>query len=287
MRRKVFFTFRRILYTMFATIKTVSEPENFWGKIKYNLLPPPIQSEVVHVDGGSDFLKLTVPIVRGKIYWNHVQSVAGAAAQNLLTTRDVAVREQPQLRTFQSDKLQQLVTINSFFKLLSLLPAGMLEKECAVIDFPGTLARNLRLLPRRCRTVRIITANPEKYRALAEESLTQYGCALQINEDITAAFSAPVVLIPHRAQIPTAFSSTSVVFAAFRENLYTSRLITAEGISLPEKYLSLMPKGIPPLQFAGALYELSGVSALADGVCPAFRLQNQILSYQEVISVLD
>ena len=282
-----FFTFCRIYFTMFATIKTVSEPENFWKKVKYNLMPPPIQSEVVHVDGGSDFLKLTVPIVRGKIYWNHVQSVAGAAAGNLLMTKDITIHEQAQLRAFRSDKLSELVTINSFFKLLSLLPGGILEKECAVIDYPGTLAKNLRLLPRRCRTVRIITANAVKYKALSEESLAQYGCALQIGNDITKAFDATVILMPHRAQIPTAFSAQSLVFAAFRENLYTARLITPEGISLPEKYLSLMPGGISPLQFAGALYELSGVSALKDSVCPAFRLQNQILSYKDVISMLD
>ena len=278
---------RSYTFSMFATIHTISQPENFWGKIKYNLLPPPVKAEKVEVAGSSGFLKLTVPIVRGKIYWNNVRSVAGNALQNTLLPAHVPLKEQVNLRRFRSDRFESILCINSFLKLLSLLPQKQLLKECAVIDFAGAFPSALVALPRYCRTLKVITANPERYEPLAHYCMEEYGTALYLSESIAKAFASPIVLFPKRAAIPTAFSRTSLVFAASAENLYTARLLVPEGTNLPQKYLSLMPPGIAPQAFAAALYEVSGLSELSRSVSPAFRQNNLILSYQDVISMLD
>ena len=278
---------RRISSTMFATITTIQEPENFWGKLKYNLLPPPVKAEKVEVEGCSGFLKLTVPIVRGKIHWEPVRRAAGDALNRLVTPPAFELHEKATLEHFKSDRFQRQLCINSFLKLLSLLPQRKLLQECAVIDMPALFPASLRALPCYCRTIRIITANEHKYTPFVRRCLEEYGTIVCLSEHISKAFDAPVVLHPLPAAIPTAFSRGSLVFASTAKNLYTSRLLTPEGANIPAKYLSLVPKGIAPLPFAAALYEVSGLSELSDCVSPAFRMQNSILSYSDVISMLD
>lgn len=272
---------------MFATINTISEPENFWGKIKYNLLPPPVKAEKVEIEGSSGFLKLTVPIVRGKIYWNNVRQVAGDALSNVLAPGNFYLHEQADLRRFESERFMQQLCMNSFFKLLTLLPQRQLLQECALIDFSASLAGSLEALPRYCRTIKIVTANENKYAPFVRYCMEEYGAAVYLTGQIGRAFDSPVVLYPKRAAVPTAFSRNSLVFAAFCDNLYTSHLLTPEGATVPARYLKLMPKGINPLQFAAALYEVSGLQELAGSVCPAFRENNRILSYKDTLQLLD
>ena len=272
---------------MFATLNTVAEPQNFWKKLKYNLLPPPVTAEHVPTAEGSGFIKLTVPIVRGKIYWNNVRSALGDTAASLITPVGFHTHTPLNLQTFHSERFEAKLCLNSFFKLLSLLPKKELLKECAVIDISGTLAGELKPLPRFCRTIKIITAGESKYNPFSQFCLEEYGSAVYISDNISRAFDAPLVLFPKRAEIPTAFSRTSVVFAGARENIYTTHLITPEGVTLPEMYARLMPPGINPTAFAAALYEKSGVTSLARTVCPAFRENNRILSYKDTLQLVD
>ena len=272
---------------MFATLNTVSEPQNFWKKLKYNLLPPPVTAEHVPTAEGSGFIKLTVPIVRGKIYWNNVRAALGDTAANLVTPVGFHTHTPVNLQTFRSERFDAKLCLNSFLKLLSFLPKKMLMQECAVIDIAGTLAGEIEALPRFCRTLKIITANEKKYAHFLSFCLEEYGSAVYVSDNISRAFDAPVVLFPKRAEIPTAFSRTSVVFAGARENIYTTHLITPEGVTLPDTYARLMPPGINPTAFAAALYEKSGVTSLARCVCPVFRENNRILGYKDALRLVD
>ena len=273
-------------FNMFATVNTVCEPDNFWGKLKYNLLPPPVKAEKVDTEEGSGFMKLTVPIIRGKIHWSNVRTAAGDAAAKMLLPGNIHVHNEVNLNTFESERFLSLVCINSFLKLLSLMPRKELLEECAVIDFSASFHEKIKNLPRFARTIKIITACPEKYQGFTRFCMEEYGTAVRISAHISGAFDTPVILHPKRAVIPTAFSRTGIVFAGYAQNLYTSNLILPEGVGLPERYLKLLPPGIAPPAFAAALYELSGVASLAGSVSPAFRNGNHILSYKDVLKLV-
>ena len=272
---------------MFATINTVSSPENFWGKIKYNLLPPPVKTEVIRVEDGSDFLHITVPVIRGKIYWNNVTAATGDAVKNLVVPKDLSDFERVKLKVFKPERFLSLVTINSFLKVLELLPRKRLISECAVIDFSASFTSVLSVLPKYCRTIRIITANEEKYELFAGASLCEFGCAVNISKDISKAFDSATVLIPSVPKQPLAFSRLSAVFSPSAENIYAGTVLTPEGINLPSDYLKLMPGGIDPISFGAALYELSSVSSLSKCVCQSFKNRNSLLSYKDAINLLD
>ena len=272
---------------MFATINTINAPENFWGKLKYNLLPPPVKTEVVRVEGGSDFLHITVPVIRGKIYWNNVSAATGEAVKNLVVPNEFSDLDRVKPIIFRPEKFLSLLTINSFLKVLELMPRRKLLRECAVIDFSASFTSLLSVLPKYCRTLRIITANEEKYELFARAGLLDFGCAVNISRDVSKAFDSSTVLIPASSRHPVAFSRMSTVFSPKSENIFTGKLFTPEGINLSSDYLKLMPKGVDPITFGAALYELSGVSALSKCACQSFKSNNSLFSYKDVISMLD
>ena len=268
-------------------MNVITEPESFFGKIKYNLLPPAVKTEVVSLSEGDDFLRLTVPIVRGKIYWNNVRAAAGESCRVVLAQKGVPVAESVHFKTFESERFLSLLALNSFLKLLRMFPRHHYLQECCVVDLSAAFAERLQDLPRYCRTIKVITATPERYEAFRLHCLREYGCAVCISDNLSKAFSSPVVLLSKTPTHASAFSNTSLVFAGSAKNVYTSRLLTPEGVSLPAKYLSMLPAGINPTAFAAALYELSGVSSLSKCVCPSFRQNNLIYSYKEVVEMLD
>jgi hypothetical protein len=272
---------------MFTTIKTISPPENFFGKIKYRLLPPAIKSEIIDVPDGSGYLSLTVPLIKGEIVWNSVRSAAGKNAENLVLPKWINPPQSNTIKPFKSIDFPRRVMMNSALRVLSLRPRSHIISEIAVIDIMGGCAELIGRLPDYCGCLKIITSKPQRYENFRMEAMEKYGVAAVITEDISKAFYSPLVLIPSPIWKPVAFSRMSNVISVSSDNIYSSRVFVPDGIALEEKYSSLLPYGVSPLYFACALYEISGVSGLKDSCCTAFRQNNTILSYREVISMLD
>ena len=272
---------------MFATVNFIYPPEKFFPKIKYNLLPPPIAIERVKVPEGSDFLRVNVPIIRGKVYWSNVNTNLGKTANNLLAPKHIQVKEIGEIKRFKSERFYRILCINSALKVLSLLPKMHLPHEVCVIDYSGGSASLLESLPKYCRAVKIVTSREEKYASLKQSAMEEYGCAIMCTDDISRAFSSPVIIMPDGSEKAVAFSRKSFIFSPFSDNIYSSNVFTMNSVNLAEKYLDLLPAGIEVSEFAAALYEQSDVSALGHSICSSFKCNNKLLSYKDIISILD
>lgn len=272
---------------MFATINFIYPPENLFSKIKYNLLPPPINTERINVPEGSDFLKVFVPVIRGKVYWSNVNSVLGKTANNLLMPKSTKVKEIGEIRRFKSERFYRIFCVNSTLKLLSLLPKMHLPHEVSVIDYSAVCAPLLGSLPKYCRSVKIITYREEKYSLFKQRAMEEYGCAIITTDDLSRAFDSPVIIMPDGSRKAVAFSRESYIFSPFSDNIYSSNVFTMNGVSLDRKYLDLLPSGIEVSEFAAALYEQSDVSSLGHSVCSSFKRNNELLSYKDIINILD
>ena len=271
---------------MFATVNFIYPPNDFFGKIKYNLLPPPIKVQRISVPEGSDFLRADVPVIRGKIYWSNVYSNIGKAGQNLLLSKNTHFEEFGELRRFKSERFYRQLCINSSIKLLSLLPKMHLPYEVSVIDFPAVCVPLLESLPGLCRSVKIITYREEKYAPLKQKAMEEYGCAIITTPDISRAFTSPVIIMPDGSDKAVAFSRGSYIFSPFSDNIYSSNVFTMNGVSLAQKYLDLLPAGIETSEFAAALYEQSEVQALKSSICSSFKQGNIIRSYKDIAKAL-
>lgn len=272
---------------MFTTINTISPPENFFGKIKYALLPPAIKAEVVEVPEGTGYLSLKVPLIKGKIVWNSVRTVVGANASNMVLPKWMQPPESNTLRIFKSIDFPRRVAMNSALRILQLRPRNRIISEIAVIDIMGGCSEFVERLPDYCSCLKIITSAPEKYEDFRISAMENSGVAAIISDDISKAFDTPLILIPSPMWKPVAFSRLSTVISVSSKNIYSSNVIVPEGICLDEKYAQILPTGVNPLYFASALYEISGVASLGKSCSCAFRRNNTVLSYKDVISMLD
>lgn len=272
---------------MFTTINTISPPENFFGKIKYALLPPPIKAEVVKVPDGTGYLSLEVPLIKGKIQWNNVHTVAGNNAENLVLPSWLEPPESNTIKSFKSIDFPRRVAMNSALKMLKMRPRNNLLPEITVIDLMGGCSDFVRELPNYCSCLKIITSNSARYESFRDELMEQSGVAAIISEDISKAFYSPLILIPSPIWKPIAFSRLSVIISVSSKNIYSSNVLVPEGIMLDDKYEELLPHGVNPLYFASALYEISGVNELKNSSCSCFRQNNTLLTYRQVISMLD
>ena len=232
-------------------------------------------------------MQADVPIIKGKIYWSNVNSQLGKTANNLLLPKVVKIKEIGEIKRFESESFYRIFCVNSAIKLLSLLPKMRLPHEVCVIDFHAVCAPLLESLPKYCRSVKIITYREEKYTDLKQSAMEEYGCTIITTPDLSRAFTSPVIIIPEGSEKAVAFSRSSLIFSPFSDNIYSSNVFTMNGVSLDKKYLDLLPTGIEVSEFAAALYEKSDVCSLKNSVCSAFKQGNKILSYKDVISLLD
>ncbi len=270
---------------MFTTITTISEPKNFFGKLKHKLLPPPIKSEIITVPDGCGFLHLEVPLIRGEIQWSNVKTVAGQNAANLVLPKWITPPDGNRIKAFKSIDLPRRITVNSIIKLLSMRKNIM--NEIAVIDYMGGCAGLLEKLPEYSAGILIVTAKPERYESVKRSAMNTYGVTLRITDDISKAFDCPLVMIPSPMWSAVAFSRLSVIIAADSRNIYSSNVYLANGINLEQRYLDLLPEGVSPLYFASALYEISGVKSIKYCFSPVFSKNNHIFTYYDVLKSLD
>ena len=232
-------------------------------------------------------MRVDLPVIRGKIYWSNVNSALGKTANNLLAAKCAQVKEIGEIRRFKSERFHRLLCINSTLKLLSLLPEMRLPGEVCVIDYAGVCAPELQSLPKYCRAVKIVTYREEKYASLKHSAMEEFGCAIICTDDISRAFDSPVIIMPEGSAKAVAFSRRSFIFSPFSDNIYSSNVFTMNSVSLAEKYLHLLPAGIEVSDFAAALYEQSDVSELGHSICSTFKCNNKLLSYKDIISILD
>lgn len=270
---------------MFTTITTKSAPTDFIGKLKYRLLPPAIESRSVHVPGGSDYLSLTVPLIKGRIVWNNVRTVVGGNCRDILLPDSVSAPEESFIKPFKINRFGRLLTVNSTQEIIKR--RGEAVREISVVDFSGSASDYLKELPEYCRTLKIITANREKYTFYKAEMMDTYGAAVLITNDISKAFDSALVIIPSALRRPAAFSRQSKVFCFSPRNIYASCIFVPDGVNLPEKFLRIKPENIDTLEFAAALYEVSGVEELKKSISLGFKKRNSKLDYNEIISMLD
>ena len=92
--------------------------------------------------------------------------------------------------------------------------------------------------------------------------MEDYGAALLIQDTFAGARDSTVVIAPGGLK-ESFFPERKCAVFTNQESSGGYLCITAEGINLPEPYFRLIPDGINPDQFAGALYEASGLRELS------------------------
>lgn len=248
---------------MFAALQLRPQETGFLKKIRGRLRPARTQAIQVAVKGGTPFFCVEAARRHNGIPWDEIAFCAGRCAGRMLLPQGLIPPEGGPVRPFLPSALPPLALFNTACEVLSRRGAPPAEECITLLDPKGLLAHRAgRLLPF-ASLVRIVTENTAAYEQTAQRVMEDYGAALLIQSTLSGARDSTVVIAPG-GLAESFFPERKCAVFTNRETRGRHVCVLASGIDLPEQYGRLLPDGINPDQFAGALYEECGLRALGN-----------------------
>ena len=247
---------------MFAVLQIRPQENGFLQKIKVRMHPTSPQAIQVAVKGGTPFLCVEASRRKGGLPWEEIAFCAGRCAGRMLLPDGVIPPEGGPVKAFLPDALAPLILFNTACDVLARRRRPPGEECITLLDPQGRLARRAGRLLAFASLVRVVTDNTAVYEQTAEQVMEDYGAALLVQDTFAGARDSTVVIAPDGLR-ESFFPKRKCAVFTNRESSGGYLCITAEGIDLPEPYCRLIPDGINPDRFAGALYEASGLRELS------------------------
>lgn len=253
---------REMAAAMFAVLQIRPQENGFLQKIKVRMHPARPQAIQVAVKGGTPFLCVEASRRKGGLPWEEIAFCAGRCAGRMLLPDGVIPPEGGPVKAFLPDALAPLILFNTACDVLARRRRPPGEECITLLDPQGRLARRAGRLLAFASLVRVVTDNTAVYEQTAEQVMEDYGAALLVQDTFAGARDSTVVIAPDGLR-ESFFPKRKCAVFTNRESRGGYLCITAEGIDLPEPYCRLIPDGINPDRFAGALYEASGLRELS------------------------
>ena len=247
---------------MFAVLQIRPQENGFLQKIKERMHPARPQAIQVAVKGGTPFLCVEASRRKGELPWEEIAFCAGRCAGRMLLPDGIIPPDGGSVKAFLPDALAPLILFNTACDVLSRRRQPPGEECITLLDPKGRLARRAGRLLAFASLVRVVTDHAAIYEQTAEQVMEDYGAALLIQATFAGARDSTVVIAPGGLK-ESFFPERKCAVFTNQESSGGYLCITAEGINLPEPYFRLIPDGINPDQFAGALYEASGLRELS------------------------
>lgn len=256
---------------MFAVLQIRPQETGFLKKMRERLHPAQTQAVQVAVKGGTPFFCVETSRRKGEIPWDEVAFCAGRCAGRMLTPAGVTPPDGCAVKPFHPRALTPLAVFNTACAVLArrnIRPSG----ECiTLIDPKGLLAHRAgRLIPFAA-LVRVITDNTDAYEQAAERIMEDSGAALLIQDTLCGAQGSTIVIAPDGLTESFFPPNPCAVFTS-RETSGGYVCVQVGRIDLPEPYGRLLPDGIDPDEFAGALYEECGLRSIGERCCTRLQL---------------
>lgn len=256
---------------MFATLQLQPQETEFLKKIYRRLRPARTQAIQVAVKGGTPFFCVEAARRRNGIPWDDIAFCAGRCAGRMLLPQGLIPPDDSPVKPFLPSALAPLTLFNTVCEVLSRRATPPTEECITLLDARGLLAHRAgRLLPF-ASLVRIVTENTAAYERTADRVMEEYGAALLIQNTLSGARDSTVLIAPD-GLAESFFPEKKCAVFTNRETRGGHICVLISGIDLPEQYGRLLPAGIDPDLFAGALYEECGLRALGERTCTRLRL---------------
>ena len=220
---------------------------------------PEIKSQRYNLPSGDAFFTVTADRHLGRIPWKKLEKCLGILRKNILLPEDMTIPPDINITAFTPDILPHLLLINSATDYIIRHKQSFRSKSLTIFDEKGIYQSYIEQLLPYFSSIRIITADTEKYEALLQALLENYGFSLIISDE--EAFGSDIV-ISHQCKVPLYFEGT--VFTNEKRYLMNGEVLSGSEIVLPDQYENIRPKNISPLLFASALYEKCKETSLSN-----------------------
>lgn len=248
---------------MFAVLEIDEGETSLKGKILDYVRLPNITCEQVESPNAFSFYKIKAKKYRGKIPWREIAEAAGSMKSKMLIPSDISVDLLSGIKEYEPTVFPLRILMNSALKSLRLMRLDPTRVYVTVVDENAFLTQKVYELAFFASTIHVITKCVFEYECLAEKMMEDFGVSLIISvrmED--SVLSSTVIISDRSATIPLVFGG--LLFTNEKRRLMNSTVLIGEGLTLPEKYNSLLSDGIDKLSFASALFELCAADELSD-----------------------
>ena len=166
---------------------------------------------------------------------------------------------------FPSSRFLPIICANTVSKLLSISNVEKPQRVAGLIDLKATRQPLALRLLKEASSVVVLTNEPERYEAFSEEVFESTGAPVLIAEPGSSLSGCSVIAAPDGVPIELCSRNFPAVVCAIPVMTRPSfKLFCSLELSLTEELAQLVPLGIDPVTFFGALYEKCKISTLEE-----------------------
>ena len=246
---------------MFVALVKDENSENIFERFKDIFREPLVKKIKAEVPGALPFYTIEAKSYRSEYPWKAVEAAAGALRSRVLFPPETFPPQESLLVPFKADIFSERLLFNAAAESIQKMQLDPCRVSITLFDENAFLVDLVEKLVPLAFRLRIITNCVTAYEKLGEYLLERFGISIVISARADDNILSSTFIISDTAKnVPLIFPG--VLFTNRKEKLMNAVVMTGEGFDLPEKYLSILPRGIEPLSFAGALYELCGADEL-------------------------
>ena len=259
---------------MFVALSVTQRNLNPWGRLLYRHKKP-----LMHLEPAA-YLGRRYAILHverfGSMDWPQVRRICGLYADRLLCPRDCLPPTDCPLPRPSFPRFTQELLLQTACAIAAQCGLPLYRRVLGLYDPAGAWAPMLFPLLHHYTVIRVVTHATAAYQAAAHRMITELGAPVLVGDDIAALADCALVLCPDTA-IDIAHLTCPILLAAPPTQAKAPvHWLVPYAIRPTENLWRQCPPGITPHDFAGALYEFSGLPA------SAFTVGQLVKNYQIV-----
>ena len=225
------------------------------------LTAPKVQAQTMCACG-VEYLLIKAESGRKGVNWQKVERLAGSLAEEILAPEDVKLPPSSPLKRYNCTLFNRQVLLRSACELIDRTRMPMYRRILGLVDDTGEYADFLNELLKHYTSVKVVTQATDVYEKAAQDMMEQWGAPVFVGTEPESLAECVLILAPKGMQSVCSFRSGCPVLLGDRETASgqnSQDVFTGLRVQPKKELLELVPTGIDPHLFMGALLEYGGV----------------------------
>ncbi|WP_123811014.1 hypothetical protein [Hydrogenoanaerobacterium saccharovorans] len=270
---------------LFAVLRVEKQKsEGIFARLLHRMKQRKITAETVNTPFGS-YVLLTAGSEH--VDWDKVAALCGRAGKNLVMSRCLCPPEDSSIGRFEPTALTSKVLRNTCVEIIRRSKLPLYRKIITLVD---PMARYVDFVPEllyHCITVKVVTTQVECYNRLSEHLMEELGASIVVTDDMDSFGGSVLVICPDSNPADKIVTTVPVLTAGTIDGGFACKLVGDLQIQPRGELAACTPKGIAPLDFAGALYELNGWQGAEKLTAHTLRCKENLLTPSQIAQYLE
>ncbi|MEG1084300.1 MAG: hypothetical protein RSE04_07645 [Hydrogenoanaerobacterium sp.] len=222
--------------------------------------------------------------------WGKVEAVCGRACRSIVLPRYFELPQGTFLKRFMPTALANKVLINTCIEVIRRCHLPLYRKTVTLVD---SLAAYTELVPNLlscCITVKVVTQRQEIYKKLSYNMMEEIGAGIIVTDEFgehDKQGDCLFVICPDGNEAAALDTDAPVFTLGNIDCAAKCKLVGDIKIAIRGELSHFLPRGIDPMDFAGALYEYSGKQSFSKQTAVTLRCGRNILTPYNITEYLE